>query len=263
MSYDKKRDNVQLQRSSSMNWKCLVVALWNLLFPRGCSGCCAADYVLCSSCWQCFDNWQVLKNSQTLMGYCYACAVYQENVKRAILAWKDHQDVACDRPFGQALSALILAVIVPQLRKYHIRRMLIVPLPSSRRSVRQRGRYHLDPLVSMIVKQLQNAGIQSCVVHALAMSRQIRKKSVQTMGGARARAQRSADAFVLTKDCLRGSTVIVVDDIMTTGSTMNAGIKVLRSAGVHVLSGVVLACAHCAEAHAVALSSVSSSASCF
>ncbi|MBP2630549.1 MAG: phosphoribosyltransferase [Firmicutes bacterium] len=56
------------------------------------------------------------------------------------------------------------------------------------------------------------------------------------------RKQNIKDAFCITKQCdIQGKTILLVDDIFTTGATMNECAKVLKSAGANRVIGLALA----------------------
>lgn len=94
-----------------------------------------------------------------------------------------------------------------------------VPLHSSRR--RHRGFNQAADLAR---------GLGLPVVHAL---RRIRATPTQTGLPAAQRHRNMRDAFVITRAgrALRGSVVVLVDDVSTTGATLEACARVLKAAG--------------------------------
>lgn len=225
-----------------ISWQTCAQTLLNLVFPRGCAGCGFCDEVLCPQCVARFHAWRVATLPATLIGYRYACADYSHEVRRAILAWKDHDDVACDYPFAVALATLVKTVLVTWLRINNIQHVAIVPIASSRSSQHNRGRRHLEPLAKFVASALQSEGLQARYVDALVMNPHVNHKSVQH-AGARYRAHRALHAFTLReRSLIPGSFVILMDDIVTTGATMNSCVRVLNDAHMHVVAGFSLAC---------------------
>ncbi len=222
---------------------CSMVA--NLLFPRGCAGCDMPDEILCADCRRLFADVIVMPLDELKIGAWYACGQYQGNARRAILLWKDHGDEQCDKPFSMALAALAEASGVGE----HIRRnvhergsVLIVPAPSSLASMRRRGRRHMMPVARRLAVSLSGStGRQVRVCDALE-SRGVSGRSVQMKGTAQRARRLRGHITVRSHIDLQGATVILIDDIVTSGATMRRCVDALRMAGAEVVT--VLALAH-------------------
>jgi len=70
-----------------------------------------------------------------------------------------------------------------------------------------------------------------------------RKKETVSQVGLSKKERRSnvSNAFEVVKDCSRYRSVLIIDDVMTTGATINACAKVLKSEGVSAVYGLTLA----------------------
>lgn len=113
-------------------------------------------------------------------------------------------------------------------------------MPSSKKSSRKRGRKHVLPLAKAIASNLKNNKINARVCCAIQMRKNVSNKSVQTYG-IKGRAERTTHAFNVTKSLVKGKKVIIVDDIVTSGSTMTNCAISLRKSGAEVLTGFALA----------------------
>ncbi len=104
-----------------------------------------------------------------------------------------------------------------------------VPLHASRR--RHRGFNQSDDLA-------RHLGVP--VVHAL---RRVRATATQADLPAARRHQNVRDAFAVTRDAaaLAGSIVLLVDDVSTTGATLEACARALKAAGVSEVRAVTAA----------------------
>ena len=213
-----------------------------LLLPRGCAGCDAPDTVLCDDCCALFAQTYTAPLPQTVAGSVVSCAVYRGCVRRAILAWKDHGDTELDAPLSAALIAL-----TDRCRVLHLLQaepaypLCIVPAPSSPRSVMRRGRRHLVPLARTLTATLRSRGYEARMCHALNAMR-VRGKSVSTRGRA-GRLHRLDGGFAVRSRAiplLRGTRVILLDDIVTTGTTLRHGVSALRQAGAIPLGALTL-----------------------
>ena len=235
------------------SWKELWKSITKILLPRGCAGCNKPDEILCDTCKNSLSNIYSKDFPGSEYGKLYACGLYENNVRKAILLWKDHNDVECDTPFSNLISSLALNVISNSGLKIantssnkhsntskHSSEILIIPMPSSKKSSRKRGRKHVLPLANAIASNLNNNKINARVCCAIQMRKNVSNKSVQT-SGIKGRAERTTHAFNVTKSLVKGKKVIIVDDIVTSGSTMTNCAISLRKSGAEVLTGFALA----------------------
>jgi ComF family protein len=125
--------------------------------------------------------------------------------------------------FDRARSAYkplahLMAAALPQLPADAI----IVPIPTIAPHVRQRG----YDQVELIAKEL--AKLKSCSYRSLL----IRRTNTVQRGTARARRQKQArEAFACRQKLNPKSTYLIIDDVSTTGATVNEAAKVLKAAG--------------------------------
>lgn len=236
-----------------ISWLDIVFILWNLLLPRGCAGCEIPDVVLCEDCCNKLKRWQRAPFPSAECGYRYSCGIYAGAVRRAILLWKDHSDVACDKIFSSLLSNLVLKVMSElfncSISLSNENSLLVIPMPSSNSSTRRRGRKHTLPLSKAVAQSLCNIGIPSCSANIIKMRSNVTTKSVQS-SGSRGRSHRAANAFRINfgrlKKCKSINSqqyqAIIVDDIVTTGSTMSSCVAALQEANINVLAVFSLAC---------------------
>lgn len=215
----------------------------DLLFPRGCAGCDRPDAVLCMNCRRLFHQQVERPLPAVAMGRWFACGWYRGAARHAILSWKDHGDEECDGPFCEMLYDLAhscgLFDTLHDGMSYD-KPVLIVPAPSSRQSVRQRGRRHMMQLAGRLARELQRARLSAKVCNALE-SRGVKRRSVQMRGVAQ-RSQRLRGHVVVRPGIdLRGVPVVLVDDIITSGTTMRRCVEALQQAGATVVTVLALA----------------------
>lgn len=234
----------------------LFDAVTRLLLPRGCAGCDAPDAVLCAHCRSAFLDTQRRSLAQTSMRAGYACGRYDGVVRHAILQWKDHGDEECTGSFALLLEGLV--VRTGMLDAWRAHDILIVPVPSSARSIRQRGRWHMLALAKRLAALLRQRGVRAVVAPVLYMERRV-DKAVQSLDPAEraerakgalrcrdvadARGPRAAGAVgrAGTVDRAGEGYAVVLDDIVTTGATMRRCIHLLQGQGLTVLTSLALA----------------------
>ena len=229
----------------------LLRELGYLLFPRGCAGCDAPDEVLCSRCESKFHHCIPFRLHPGTLHLGFACALSRGVAREAILNWKDHGDEECDGAFVTALNRLFDDLLAfcrqsgaqfPQAAVPND--ILIVPAPSSASSLRRRGRSQLAPLAKALCSHANARGMQTTVAPLLIV--RAHSKSVET-NGADQRAQRARRTICINERATHDKemdacrTVILIDDIVTTGATINRCATVLAEHGYTVFTALALA----------------------
>ena len=209
----------------------------NLLFPRGCAGCDAPDEVLCAACWALFAQCRERDADSGGGARIWSASIYQGAARRAILDWKDHDDTELDGPFGRIMVSLLNKTPIPSSCLGH--RVLVVPVPSSRASMRRRGRAHTAALAKSVAGALRGYGVDARPCDALSSSTKAR--SVQQVSSAQ-RARRITGHVTVKRDLIgHGDVVLLIDDIVTTGATVRQCVQTFQQAGTKVVGVLVLA----------------------
>lgn len=159
---------------------------------------------------------------------CLAAVSYAFPWSQLIRDFKFHEQAGLSR----ALAELMLATpwVEPQLEQAQ----WLIPIPLSNSSLRQRG-YNQAALLARSLCHDK--------VLPVALLRAQATPTQHTLSRAQ-RLKAQSDAFTVPEDYrhqLSGSSVVLVDDVMTTGATLQAAALALRKAGVARVSAVVLA----------------------
>ncbi len=204
--------------------------LINLLFPTRCPGCGTWGVRLCARCLAPFGLPVRVPGAGPPV---FALAAYAGAARELVLAFKErgHRELA-------AVFGALVAAAVPRLPGVGADPWL-VPAPSRASAARARGGSHL-------LRMARASGFS--VVPALAFARGVR----DSVGlDAASRRANLAGRVRLVPDCLPppGTPVVLLDDVVTTGSTARACVSVLRTAGFRVPAALALTTARTTHPH--------------
>lgn len=224
----------------------LVQPLADLVLPRTCAGCGRPGRVLCGRCAGLLADPRPAQPRRHPPGFppTVAAGGYAGPVRPVVNAFKERGQADLAGPLGTALALAVTAVLVAAgdggVRVSPGRPVLLVPVPSSRAALRERGRDHVGELTAAAVRELGRAEVPVLGVALLA-----RRGRVRDSAGLSADQRRAnlAGSFVTadpprwsiqrSRDRPHPGLVVLVDDVVTTGATLTVAARALAgTAGV-------------------------------
>jgi len=220
----------------------LLRSVAEALLPQRCPGCgvpAAASRLLCGSCAariprlraplcaRCLAREREPSGCRRHRGFSvHAPWLFDERAAAVVHALKYH-----DRPgLAASLGAELAAGLPAGLRRPDL--VLEVPLHAAR--LRERGYNQSAELADALAEALAAPRLPGAL-------RRVRATPPQARLGPAARRANLAGAFAIERAArLRGRRVLLVDDVITTGATLDAALEALHDAGA-VAAGVVLA----------------------
>lgn len=188
-----------------------------LLIPVECAGCGAPDHALCPGCRELLRPASLHRRTPGGIPV-HAALRYEAVPRRVLLALKEQQRTDIAGSLAQVLVASLTTVPDAEL----------VPVPSSRAAYRRRG---YDP-VRLI---LDRTGRRASRVLTPA-----RRTERQKTLGAQQRRENLRGALVARR-ALHGRSFVIVDDVLTTGATIDEAARALRAAGGTVVAAATVA----------------------
>ncbi len=207
---------------------------WAVLMPVECAGCDAEDRGLCD---ECVSELQPAPTPRMTAGGLEVVTAlrYEGRVRRIILALKEHHrtDVAAalSRPLEVALRQSITAASARRQGSPATPtggRLEVTTVPTSRSSYRRRG---YDPVAVLV----RHTGFTPAAVLTTA-----RRTSTQKSLDSAGRASNLHGAMVARR-ALAGRVFVIIDDVLTTGATLDEAARAIRAAGGEVVGAATVA----------------------
>jgi len=213
----------------------LFDSLIGLVAPHLCVGCGREGFVLCGTC--------MLLAAQKPFSRCLGCHTLTKNwrVCTSCRSWLPLQKATVVSEYEGVHELLVKEL------KFHLRRdsarvmaelmhytgafegWVACPVPTAPARIRARGFGHME----LVCENMSHMGVD---VRKLLD----RTTNERQLGSSRtARIKQMQNVFYVTPQSSIPKKVILVDDVMTTGSTLAAAAQVLRGAGVRHVAAVV------------------------
>lgn len=229
--------------------------LANLLFPRACVGCGAPDTWLCLACTQdirpileqeCF----VCRNAKTPHGEaCFACR--RKSALDGVFVAAPYRSSALAEAihvfkyeFVSELAPVLGSILADAVGHSDLPVPdLIIPVPLHPWRLRYRG-FNQSALLARELAARTLSGLALPTEETILRRQRFTLPQAKTHS-AEERRYNLSGAFGFTKDfqkrSLHGKTVWLVDDVLTTGATLEECARILRKAGTKKVIGVILA----------------------
>lgn len=220
---------------------------FDLLFPKHCAGCGSEGSFLCELC-----RPTLLFGTPSCLGcskrnfdgvLCAGCAE-ATGIRRFLAPFSYRDPLARNLVHmykyegARELAELLSDELIAFLKFYAIRlpqSSVLVPIPLHRSRLARRGFNQAELLSEGIAKR---SGIP--VLRALRRTRRT-EQQIEMRSHAERKSNVSGAFALRDQDAIRGKTVILVDDVSTSGATMTEAARVIREYGVRSVWGIAVA----------------------
>lgn len=197
----------------------------SLVFPVGCAGCDQPDVTLCGECRRALVP---DPHSRTVGGLeVHSGAAFDGVLARVVRACKEDGRTGLARPLAPLLAAAAGRVRTPTPADQAAAGTVVVPVPTSPGAMRRRG-YRVAELLA------RRAGL-----HPQRLLHTLGRTADQRGLGREARARNVSGSMRASH--VEGCSVVLVDDVVTTGATLVEAARALREAGAVVLGAATVA----------------------
>jgi competence protein ComFC len=209
--------------------------LLNILFPIKCLGCGEKDEIICDKCIA-----SVKLAERETEEKIHAVFDYRDPlIKKAIWELKYHHK----RYLGEKLGELLYEYLIEDIADLRIevssRSIFVIPVPISNKKAKTRG-YNQARSIARGFCNSQDKGI-------FELKNNIVFKKIDTLPQAKItnrskRLENIKGVFeIKNKEIVKGRTIIIIDDVTTTGGTINETMKILKLSGAKKVIGFAIA----------------------
>ncbi len=234
------RGFTQLQRQGRQAWSWVI----DLLFPPRCGGCRTLGSQWCEACraavrpvtppWceRCGQPQVTDRLCSNCLAYplhiekIRSVAVFEGVLREAIHRFKYERLSGMAEPFGEMLAAY--------WRAEQMTADWLIPVPLHPSRERDRGYNQSDLLARQLARRVS-------VPYSGKGLRRTRATAVQMTLTAAQRRENVAGAFECIEPRVRGARVVIIDDVGTTGATLDACAQAVLKAGAASVMGLTLA----------------------
>lgn len=149
----------------------------------------------------------------------YSILIYEQKMQESMTYFKFHGR----KEYGEFYGELLLRLAGETVKRW--KPEIIIPVPIHRQRKNIRG-YNQTEIISQILSAGLSIPIQTNLI------KRVKKTTAQKELNIDERKRNMANAFVVNPDTVRHRNVLIVDDIYTTGSTIDEIAKVLLERGV-------------------------------
>lgn len=222
----------------------LLIRARAILFPDMCFGCDRIGSPLCPSCTADIARSPARRkcafcDQEVAHGICHrhanrfglerilAISPYAHPIARKLIEGNKYHGI-------QSAPLVMGELMLPLLDDLPFAPTRVIPIPSTRARTRTRGGSHVLPIAHIIARELHIAIDDQSLVRIKNTPPLARLHSPQE------RAKSLRGAFSVTPP-LTGERILLVDDVVTSGSTLREATRELRNSGATQVCGVVFA----------------------
>jgi competence protein ComFC len=210
----------------------------DFLFPKKCLGCGAKNVILCAKCLDSLPEAPFAENRTTprlRSGQVFAATSYQDEiVKKSIRLLKYHGIKILAEPLAELMYQRLFKgrpFCGPKVGPW-----VIIPIPLSKKRQRSRG-FNQAELIGRFLSDKMSIRMATDVLYkiketASQVEIKDREKRLRNIIGA---------FSVKNQELIKDKNIILIDDIVTTGATINEARRVLKTAGAKKVIGWVVA----------------------
>lgn len=205
----------------------------NLLFPIECLGCSKEDVWLCKTCLAKLkfnQNYFINKNAFFSLDGVFVVFDYQNKLVEKLIKNFKYNLV---KDIGQILGQMACLFLKKVEEEIDLKNILIIPVPLHKKRKNWRG-FNQAEIIAQKISQKSKAKLEKSLVRTKNNQPQANLDKEKRKGNV-------ANSFSWQGKSLNNQKILLIDDIYTTGSTLDECAKTLKEAGAEKVYGLVMA----------------------
>ena len=196
--------------------------LKNLIFTPKCLICSRIGVEFCATCLNTVKPFRSRDLSE--LEACFCAGEYSGWLRDSIISYKNG-----DSRYTEMLSEILTKTFEKHLET---ETLTLIPIPSSHQKVRERGFDSVANICASLANRRRSITLEDANLF-------LRKQVVDQVGLSAAQRHENLEGAFGVRKAL-GGTVVIVDDVVTTGATLNSAAKALKFAGAQRIFAVAL-----------------------
>ncbi|MBZ9572079.1 ComF family protein [Patescibacteria group bacterium] len=225
--------------------------LLELFFPKSCLGCGREGKYLCEDCCSIIEILEYqfcpgcqkrVINGETCRGCkefiklngLYFAAPYQDYLVKKIISQFKYQPFI--KELAKPLASLIITHFLILDKEFSDSEFLIIPIPLDRKRLKWRGFNQAAEIAILLSKSLKIPVLKDALIKIKETLPQVEIEDKEE------RKENILGVFLCqNQEKIKGRKILLVDDVYTTGATMNEGARVLKESGAKEVWGTAVA----------------------
>lgn len=211
--------------------KNLINLILSLIYKEECCfcGCSKENKILCKKCAKSVEILSGFAHSKILDVEIYSACVYDGVIKQLIHSLKFNHKPSAAKVLAEILSSFYKKILDYKtssgINDIWFQNAVVVPVPTNKKKIKQRGYNNVSKIAEIFARN-ENLRFKDDVLL------KIKENNPQYKTLAKDRKDNVKGVFKVNSKRLNFKNVIIVDDIVTTGSTLEEAIKTFKEAGV-------------------------------
>lgn len=210
-----------------------------LLFPKSCLNCAKPGTYLCQDCLSLIDIPENIFLSSKILSAVFIASDYNNFIIKKLIHQFKYQ------PFAKNLSETLASLIILYFNNFkkppqfytgpNKQEFLLIPIPLSPNRLKWRGFNQAKEIAKHLSKFLKIPLASNVLIKTKETLNQTDLLKEQ-------RKQNIKNTFVCqNKEIIKNKNIILVDDVFTTGATMEEAAKILKQSGAQKIYGIAVA----------------------
>ncbi|MBM3250872.1 MAG: ComF family protein [Candidatus Nealsonbacteria bacterium] len=206
--------------------------IFDILFPKFCVNCQKEGSYLCEDCFSLIDisekQYHLLKSINCL----YCPSSYDNFIVKKLINQFKYQFI---KDLAKPLSFLIITYLINLDKVKILKDFVLVPIPLHKKKLKIRGFNQAEEISKELSKFLEIPVFNNILTKIKQTPAQVELKKEERKKNIR------GTFFCQEPEIIQGRKILLVDDVFTTGATLEEAAGVLRRAGAREIQAAIIA----------------------